>query len=312
MTHRSCYVSLLLAVLLTGCDSLRRQVSPKELTTEPERLVVNCYISPQDSVLAALLSHSQPILGTSAVASTDVSDAMVTLSDGIRSVGLRSVSQPGTAGSISTMYQIDARLFPIVAGRTYSLRVSVPDGRVVTASCTVPAAVSLTGVEIDSSAYVSGGQLFTDYYARLRWRDPAGQVNYYRIAGNNEYHYGILPSGSSASLPQQGRGSWYFNTSALLTDTDNDGKDMVSARAYLLTPSTWIDGQRIRSRPVGQLNAYLLTTDVHYYRFHEGLKRQEENDGNPFAEPVLIPSNIRGGLGCFGAYNRVTRTMTVR
>ncbi|TAH12534.1 MAG: DUF4249 family protein, partial [Runella slithyformis] len=39
----------------------------------------------------------------------------------------------------------------------------------------------------------------------------------------------------------------------------------------------------------------------------------ESFDGdNPFSEPTLIPSNIKGGLGCFAGYNRTNFTVKMR
>ena len=57
------------------------------------------------------------------------------------------------------------------------------------------------------------------------------------------------------------------------------------------------------------VTADLLHLNADYYRYHQALQRQQEVESNPFAEPVPIPTNIRGGLGCFGAYSRSTLTV---
>ncbi|WP_019988719.1 DUF4249 domain-containing protein [Rudanella lutea] len=64
---------------------------------------------------------------------------------------------------------------------------------------------------------------------------------------------------------------------------------------------TYRFGDNFRS---AELTVSLLHTDETYYRYHEAIPRQQESDGNPFAEPVQIPSNINGGLGCFAGFNR--------
>jgi hypothetical protein len=48
----------------------------------------------------------------------------------------------------------------------------------------------------------------------------------------------------------------------------------------------------------------LLNVDEHYYRYHTTLRLYSGDD--PFSEPAPIYSNIVGGLGVFGAYNKTT------
>ncbi|GAB3950165.1 hypothetical protein GCM10028805_27630 [Spirosoma harenae] len=302
-------VTFLLGTLLTSCDRLRKEVFPKAFTEETQKLVVSCFISPQDTVLAARISWSQPLFGADTLLKTDVADATVMLSDGSRSVQLSGRHNRGLDGIDYTLYSVQAIAFPIAAGTTYTLRVSVPDGRSVVSTCTVPNAVPITEVRIDSLAYQEGAGNYLDYYARLHWRDPVGQLNYYRIAGTNEYHFQKSLSMADPGLFRDGRGNWLFQSSALVTDVGNDGNEMIFTGGQLFTPSIWLNDQAQLSRPTGPINAYLLNTDEAYYRYHEAIDRQVQSANNPFAEPVLLPTNIQGGLGCFGAYNRSTVTV---
>ena len=52
----------------------------------------------------------------------------------------------------------------------------------------------------------------------------------------------------------------------------------------------------------GELVLYLLRTDEAYFRYHGSLRRQDDIDGNPFAEPAPLYGNVTGGLGVFAAY----------
>jgi hypothetical protein len=56
----------------------------------------------------------------------------------------------------------------------------------------------------------------------------------------------------------------------------------------------------------------LLATDEPYYRYHDAIQRQDRAGDNPFAEPVLIPTNIQNGLGCFAAFNQSSMTVRVK
>ena len=55
-----------------------------------------------------------------------------------------------------------------------------------------------------------------------------------------------------------------------------------------------------------------MSVDQAYYQFQEAVIRQRRSRNNPFAEPVLIPSNIDGGLGCFAGYNNAILTKTLK
>jgi hypothetical protein len=63
---------------------------------------------------------------------------------------------------------------------------------------------------------------------------------------------------------------------------------------------------------VGKLNAYLLNVDEAYFRYYDAVERQNQLGDNPFAEPVPVPTNILGGLGCFAGYNRSSLTIELK
>lgn len=46
----------------------------------------------------------------------------------------------------------------------------------------------------------------------------------------------------------------------------------------------------------------LMQSDTAFYAYHKSLQLGLDNNGNPFADPVMIYSNINGALGCFGSY----------
>ncbi|WP_077923740.1 DUF4249 domain-containing protein [Spirosoma sp. 209] len=310
------YSGLLSVLLLAGCDSLRQEVEPKGITREGEKLVVTCFISPQDTVLVALVTRSLPVLGTAdpILTPTSVRDATVTLSDGSQTITMTSTI--GRLPLIAYDYRADAREMPIIVGKTYTLTVSVPDGRQVTARCTVPGPVPIDQVVLDSSITNEFGLTTKNYHARLRWRDPAGQPNYYRVAGDNEYTYRSqyvpTPGGPVKDTLIKTRSGWTFNNGSTTTDIGRDGQEIVSQRARLAIAYSWINGQQQVSRPTGPINAYLLSVDENYYRYHDSVERQNEVGGNPFAEPVPIQTNVQGGLGCFGAYNQARASVTFR
>ena len=300
-----------------GCGSLRQEVEPKGITQQPEAIVVACFISPQDTVLAARVTRSSPVLGVNGQVGADIANAVVVLSDGSRSVQLRPARYTTNYGYPTTYFRASASSLPILVGKTYTLTVQAPDGRSVKATCTVPAAVPVEQITIDSSITTDFGERRKEYHARLRWRDPAGQPNFYRVAGSNQYSQRRTirnPTTGVVSDTLIGyTEAWRFDGSQISTDATRDGQTIVSGRG-LLPPFSYsrINGVLVSRPPSGRLDGYLLNVDENYYRYHDGVARQNEVRDNPFAEPVPIPTNIQGGLGCFGAYNQSTLTLYLK
>lgn len=308
-----CFSLLFLgSMYLLGCDSLHQEVNPDRLNREAAKLVVTCFLSPQDTVLAVKVNRSQPVLGESTNFSNtgiNVSDATLTLSDGARTVTLRYDARLG-------YYQAVISELPVVVGRAYALAVQTPAGEQARASCTVPELVALKDILLDSAVTNDFGRTAKHYYARLRWRDPAGKPNFYLLRGDNEYT-ARNQSRTSPNAPLRDtlyklRGTWYFDNGSTTTDVGRDGQELVSGRGRLAMYYVFSNGQQQLERPVGQLNAHLLNVDENYYRYSDAIDRQSRASGNPFAEPVPIPSNIQGALGCFAGYNRSTLTVTLK
>ncbi len=308
------YCTLFLAGLaFAGCDSLKQEVNPDKLVAEPPKLVVACFISPQDTVLAARVVVSQPVLGIAGSSSAEIPNATVTLSDGKRTIQL--MYRKGVNGG-NGYYRADVRQLLIVAGQTYTLTAKTANDRLaVDASCTVPGPVAPGNVLVDSTITTNFGLTRTEYYARLRWLDPAGEVNFYRVAGQNEYSYKIqvrsTPNGPVRDSLIRAQGSWVFNNGSTTADLGRDGKELISSRGRLAMVYNFRNGEQL-SHPRGKLTAYLLNVDENYYRYHDEVDRQSKVRNNPFAEPVLIQTNIRGGLGCFGAYNKSTLVIDLK
>ncbi|WP_420149095.1 DUF4249 domain-containing protein [Spirosoma sp.] len=312
---------LLIILFFVSCDSLRQEVEPKGIVQEPQKLVVACFISPQDTVLAARVTYSLPVLGTGSQNNSDVPNATVRLSDGDRFVLLQpeKITDAWLYGGSYTLYRANPDEFPIIAGKSYTLIVQVPDGRQVKAICKVPGSVPLQQVIIDSAITTEFGDRRKSYYARLRWRDPSGATNFYRVAGNNEYAQRRLISTSpNGSGPFRDtvvyyRGDWFFERGTTITDAGRDGEEITSTRGRLSPFSyTLVNGIWLATPPSGQLQAYLLNVEENYYRYHDEVERQNQSRDNPFAEPVPISTNIQGGLGCFGAYNRSSLTLYIK
>ena len=307
-------------VVLYGCDSLRQEVNPDRLNRESAKLVVNCFLSPQDTVLAVKVTRSLPVLGdgtgATAVTGTNVVDATVTISDGARSVSLKYDNTQFPRDAAQPFYSVDARQLPIVAGHTYKLTVRTPAGEIATSTCTVPGAVIMTGVSFDSLDENQFGRKFKRYFVRSRWTDPAGQINYYQVSGL--FRFVRLCQNCPANQADREEFNYLNfsdNTASLQTDRSSDGSSMISGRGFL---GGYFENGGNSSPNFGRqykkaiVTINLLNTDQAYYQYQDAIERQNQSGDNPFAEPVLIPTNVQGGLGCFAGYNRSTLTINLK
>lgn len=308
-------------IYLSSCDSLRQEVDPNRLNREAAKLVVTCFLSPQDTVLAVKVIRSQPVLGDGTMVTysgDNVVDATVTLSEGGRSVVLPYNNTLHPNNSAQPYYSIDAQKLPIVAGRTYAVSVQTPTGERAESTCTVPGPVAMTSVVFDSVTDNQFGRQLKRYFVRSRWQDPANQTNYYQVSG--VFRYVKRCQNCTNNPPDQQREEFsylYFdnNSGSLLTDRNTDGGAMISGRGFL---NGYFDngsngqfgfGSQYKTATV---TINLLSTDQAYYQYQDAVERQSQVSGNPFTEPVPIPSNIQGALGYFGAYNRSTLTVKLK
>lgn len=281
---------LLLLIGLSGCGAMREEVVPAELAGESSKLVVDCFISPQDSVLTAKVSRSRPILDDKATQKVEVTDAIVTLTDGKSTVKFLYNSKLG-------LYTAKRELLSIKVGVAYSLTVQAPDGSRVTATTTVPANVPLEAVKIDSSMIGS----VKSYRVLASWQNRSH--TYYRVKGSIRNIGQNAPVNASYGEPETILFTMSDNTFGLLSALSNDNSLNVSASIC--------DGTIRKKYRSILINLSLLQTDAAYYRYHLALDAQLKAAGNPFAEAVIIPTNIQGGLGCFGSSNQSTKTVVL-
>ncbi len=309
---------LLIGGLLAACGSLKNEVSPNLIQKQGRQYVVNCYISPQDTLISAAISLTNPVLTSTSVSTTTAEPrATVTLADGDRFVVL-------PYDNLRAVYSADAKAFPVREGRTYTLTVKTADGQTLTSTATVPKAIPIQIITLDSVQNVNGTTLTKEYTAQIIWRDAPGQADFYRVAGQFVFTTQAL---NTSNEPQTGQSNLSFrrnrNTGDFVNDELLDGDILTSLPGYLgisfnssrnaPNPSDELSKLTLgRTYALARIDMVLFHTDEPYYRYHEAVLRQREAGNNPFAEPILIPNNITGGLGCFGAYNRTSATLTIK
>ncbi|WP_375445981.1 DUF4249 domain-containing protein [uncultured Fibrella sp.] len=302
------YGTLVVAFLtLLGCGSLVQDVDQGTLPVATPKLVIHCFISPQDDEIVVYVQRLSTQSDTSRLPTNrSLEGCTVTLSDGTRTGQLYLYNN-----QFGTYYGYSVLDLPIVAGRTYTLTVSAANFPITTAYCTVPEQVKPTELRIDSLVRLQSDVPKTIYAGRLIWQDPVDQTNFYKVSGQAietfTYSERQEPNGPVRDVTLTSNNDLLFDAPTLITDLSWNGKQLSAARGEV----TFYQQSSLRHRGL-QLNMTLSNVDENYYRYHHAVARQNEAENNPFAEPVLIPSNIQNGLGCFGAYNQSSLMVRVR
>ncbi|MDP3464068.1 MAG: DUF4249 domain-containing protein [Bacteroidales bacterium] len=272
--HIPIYLFIALTPAIISCDDF---VSDVDVPLTKPKLVVNSYISPEDSEIKVIVQRSLPLYTEHPAYDQKfpvVSDATVILTQGENSITIPYYPYAGH-------YHSTTSEFPVEPGKTYYLEVSTPDGDKVTASCTVPfnlpPDIEITNIE---SRNEDGYSQKTVYF---RFQDTPGAGDFYR--SELMIRYGDGTPGNSYYTPMDLETGDRF-----VADANKDGE-------YFIYKTFGI-GIIPNEKP--SLLIHLSLTDKNYYSFHKSAYTDE--DDNPFVEPTPVFSNIEGGLGVFGAF----------
>lgn len=301
-------IFLIIMAGLSSCDTLVTEISPDNLPGSTSKLVVQSFISPQAARINVVVTESIPLFGESISGNSVIKNAIVKISGGGKEVRI-------PYDSASQLYSIERSRFNIVASETYNL--SVSDGeRSVTASCTVPAnQVTIKSYVIDTAYINRRNGIDTALTVRMLWQDIPGETNYYRVRANMDVEFSVLEGDSPDNfIEKRVRTRFSFRwdddngRSDFQNDINLDGTSFTSPLGRGFLPSTLMytssDGVRYYAKQKPKLIALFMevnNTEKSYYDYHKTL--EQNDDDNPFAEPVLVYNNIEGGLGCFAAYN---------
>ncbi|HEX8549156.1 MAG TPA: DUF4249 domain-containing protein [Cytophagaceae bacterium] len=263
-----CFITL----IITSC--IKEVKNIKLPDNNSQKIVVECFISPESDSISATLSLSLPIFGDNTQRVVPIiENATVTLSDGTNSYNIPFVDSIGKYFSKSLP-------FAIAPGKTYYLTVTTIDGKTVSAKCTVPinAAIPTSFTIIPRSDRPN----YSSTNLKVEWQDIPGEKNFYFLT--------IVSQDSTRenTYPQP---LYLYNN--ILTDEQRDGKLIVYREDDVFS--------------LNDTSAYfvleLLTMDYNAYEFKRTQVLNEDN--GPFTTPVNVHSNIQNGLGVFGAYRKM-------
>lgn len=262
---------ILLINLLCGCEEFfTSEVEAPRQSTQPQ-LVIHGYISPQNSEIKVSVSLSIPMFGKQINQAKIVTDAQVILrNDQNQSVKL-------LYDEDKEYYVAQTNTFPIVAGKIYQLEVQDTQGNRATAECTVPEEIA---GNIQNIQVIKTKDAESDaFQVAFNFRDTPNVRNYYIAEAWAETDNGYFKR--KAEIKQ-------------FTDNNRDGQ-IISVRSE----KTSGEAENVQG-----VEIVLLSVDYNYYQYFKTVSMQSDTESlGAFSEPVFILSNIKGGLGVFGAYN---------
>jgi len=194
------------------------------------------------------------------------------------------------------------------SGRTYYLEIKW-NNQVITSSTTIPLTTPLDCLWVEQSETADEDFM---YDIRAVYSDPAEQNNNLIIKSKRLQHYEIA---DSVSLECE----FKDNPDQRLIIVDAGSDLLINGETF----ETYFPRPKNRGFPDGKYNAKhtieckndstlelqedivlikFCQIDEPSLKFWRGLVRQAGNNGNPFAEPMNLVSNINNGLGVFTGY----------
>jgi len=223
----------------------------------------------------------------------EINDAEVELyEDGILKSTFEHLSESWYQGEIDNLE----------AGKTYTLKASSPTFGSVEASQEVP-----SKVQVIAATYEADGAV--DRYGdrgdevTIQFQDPAGETNYYLVNVSATYrfespdtnfiidNYGLYSSPVDPLLEDLNQ--------LYLTDISFDGEMYTTRIRVNLPQAGTMNIEGARNLAAEKITAHLTSVSRDKYLFEKTFYAHRENDGNPFAEPVVIHENIEDGSGIF-------------
>ena len=188
----------------------------------------------------------------------------------------------------------------------YKLRVTSEKYGTVTSNCLIPEPVKIESVTTDTLLNKYGNK---ELELSITFTDTPNKKNFYslnilRIENYNSKTYynpesfssNDLLFGSNENVIFEGPDKRFRGNEAFFDDSIIDGEK------YKVKVSVELFGYR-RDADKQKFEVVLNSLTKSYYQYHKSKKLQRETKDNPFAEPVIVYSNIKNGLGIFVGYS---------
>lgn len=286
------YLSILFALLvfLTGCE----KELPFTAEVQKSKLALNSLFT-SDSVWAVHVSRSLSVLDSGDL--DDVYDATVNITDEAGNP-VASLLHQGDG-----LYVADSSM-PL-PGVKYRVTAEAPGFEVVSAIDRIPGAVQI--ISIDTTT-IFGPQWEDELETEITFADPAGFDNFYmveaelRITFENpqftETH--INPLAITCTDPNIETEGGFDNTYRYLLMRDPNFDGQTYSLKFKTESFKSVEGIS------ASIRINLVSSSEAFFNYRRSYLAYIDSNGNPFAQPVQVYSNVDGGFGIFaGAVREV-------
>ena len=285
-------IALLLVLVIQSCETVVDLKTPEH----KQLLVPNCFFN-TDSFMVVQLSTSKGSLDNNQKSNTVNAATVQVFENG----QIKEILQQIGDG----IYK--ANTFKPKAGKTYHLKINAGNYDEVDAANTIPIPIPINNFSFKDSAFIeSGGG--GGYMAQLTLNisDPANEQNYYAI---QVFTYDTM----FLNFPP-GPGDTLIIARKIYAYSE-DPNTSYSSYAEVMMNDEIINGQNYSFKinfssyeimPNSKINAVLQSVSKEFFLYATTLTNQQNNQGNPFSEPVRVYSNINNGLGIFAGFSEST------
>ena len=198
-------------------------------------------------------------------------------------------------------YTIDTNHLPIIAGELYSLSIAIPDHPLIESAVIVPFPFENFGIiKTDSSI----GEYFREYFFNTFINDSAGIQNNYQLFGKVAIEEVCI---TDSTTEQNIINNTIFDYSSLISDQNRDGQTF-HKNAYCSVYDQ-VYPFHCKYTPLS-INLKLIHLEGFTYNYLKALEDFDISLGDPFAQYVIVPTNLTNAQGIFGAYAAVEKTFS--
>ena len=296
---RHLITTLLCLILVCSLNSCTKEL-PFAPEVEASKLVINSYFS-SDSLWKVHLTQSRSVVDTNAL--DQVQNGVVNIRDGNGTLVTTLIDQGD--GFFRSATEIPQQ------GATYQIEASAPGFEAVTAENRIPTSFQVLSFDTLTTWFEDSSRTME---FEISFQDPPGEQNFYEVGfyrtfervdfftGDTIFSYGPLPFScgdpnvETSQQIEDGLDSYFDQI--WLKDETFDGE----IHTLKFTIPRWTLDDPIEPDAV----LVFANGSEDYYLHRKSHIIAEGTEGNPFAQPVQVYSNIENGYGIFAGRDKIS------
>lgn len=268
--------------LLLACSCTKEaDIDPPDTQKKP---VITCFISPDEPQISVRVGLSIPRFGIDSTQQKTylIKDAQVEIKNTKRRILL---SYDASNGIYTAS---DDTLEFLKPGLIYTLSVQTSTYGTITATTQIPSQTMIC----DSISTISLNEMYSYLSVNAYLRGPEREYNRMAMIFNAQvFDLRTILSPLDTLL---------IGTT-FITHLEEEG--LLKQKSFRVSNDIYVYKNDTSNQNLFlKCELAVMQCDTAFYAYHKSLQLGFENNGNPFADPVMIYSNIKGALGCFGSY----------